>query len=491
MKNKLQFHQLFFKQFDENYYEIIDPYKFSNPQLIYLNKNLIDDLQLDFSQFNHPNIAKILAGSSIHESSRPIAIAYAGHQFGNFVSQLGDGRAILLGEIIDKKNQFYDLQLKGSGPTKFSRRGDGFATLASAIRELIIGESLHYLNVPTTRILSLSLTNSPVFREVVNHGAVMSRLLFSQLRVGSFEYLASRHDKVGLQKLVDFAIDRHYLVIKNSTNKVLEFFAKVVENQAILIAKWQSLGFIHGVMNTDNMSIAGQSLDFGPCAFLDEYDDKKVFSAIDKYGRYSFGNQPKIAQWNLWILLNSLALIFDDHQQGLVILDKFITQYEDNYYKLMSQKLGFKNKIVKELVDDFLKILKKNHADYTKSFRDLSANLLDENSPIINCEDYKIWFKNWQQKIGENYGFGNNNLAKIAKKMNEINPLIIARNHLVEEVISASNSLDFKPLERLLKALESPFGNIDEENIEKNLPIEDFALPPTTKQKVYQTFCNT
>jgi uncharacterized protein YdiU (UPF0061 family) len=486
MKNKLHFHQLFFKQFDENFYQIIDPYKFSNPQLIYLNKNLIDDLQLDFLQFNQPDIAKILAGSLIHESSRPIAIAYAGHQFGNFVSQLGDGRAILLGEIMDKKNHYYDLQLKGSGPTKFSRRGDGFATLASAIRELIIGESLHYLNVPTTRILSLSLTNSPVFREVINHGAVASRLLSSQLRVGSFEYLASRHDKIALKKLTDFAIDRHYPSIKNSENKVLEFFEKVVKNQAILIAKWQSLGFIHGVMNTDNMSIAGQSLDFGPCAFLDEYDDKKVFSAIDKYGRYSFGNQPKIAKWNLWILLNSLSIIFDDHKQGLMILDEFLSQYENNYYKLMSQKLGFKDKIIKELVDEFLEILKKNYADYTKSFRDLSTNLLNPNSPIIKAEDYKKWFENWRQKIGENYGFAYKNLEKIAEEMNKINPLIIARNHLIEEVIVASNSLDFKPLEKLLKALESPFG----ENLDEN-SLRYFSNPPTAKQKVRQTFCNT
>ncbi len=481
MLKKLQFYQNYFNEFDEEFYQIIDPYKFINSQLIYLNKNILADFSLEDIQFEDINNQKILAGSIIHQTSRPIAIAYAGHQFGNFVSQLGDGRAILLGEILDKKNNYHDLQLKGSGPTKFSRRGDGFATLASGIRELIIGEALHNLNIPSTRILSLSLTNNPVFRDEVNRGVVMSRVLSSQLRVGTFEYFASRNNKTAIQKLVNFAVNRHYPAINKEKNITLKFFEKVVENQAILIAKWQSVGFIHGVMNTDNMSIAGQSLDFGPCAFLDEYDDKKVFSAIDKFGRYCFMNQPKIAQWNLWILLNCLSVIFTNHDEGLKILDSFFSQFEKNYYSLMSQKLGFKERIAKDLVDEFLIILKKNQADYTKSFRDLSGNLLNPQSPIINGQEYQIWFNKWQEKIAEE---SQNNLLKVASEMNKINPLIIARNHLVEEAIVAGNSLNFKPLNDLLTALEKPFDDC-------GFAIEKFAKPPTEKQKIYQTFCNT
>jgi len=474
----IKFKNIWHQEFSSDFYQEINPHVFPNSELVYFNDNLAKDLKINFTKNSLSQIADIFSGKKIHQTSKPIALAYAGHQFGNFVPQLGDGRAILLGEI-KVNNQYFDIQLKGSGKTRFSRGGDGLATLGSALRELIIGEALHYLGIPATRILSICLTNSPVFRQEIMLGAVMTRVADSYLRVGSFEYFACRGDNLNLKKLCNYAIKRHFAQAFESSNPVLSFYKNVVKRQAQLVAKWQASGFIHGVMNTDNMSICGQSIDFGPCAFLDEYDKNKVFSAIDLNARYAFDNQPKIAKWNLWILLNCLAQITDQHNDLLNIHQSFDGEFEKNYYQIMAHKLGFETKIPKQLINNFLEILQKNSCDYSQSFRNLSLNLIDNSEILIDTGEYRAWLENWKNHLQQE----NRKTSEIVALMNSFNPFLIARNHRVEEVIEAGNNLDFAPLQKLLKALSKPF--------EDSLLNQDFALPPTENQKVKQTFCGT
>lgn len=475
----IKFENSWHGEFSQDFYQKINPHFFPKAQLIYFNNDLAKILGLDLSKISQQQIFDIFSGSKIDPTSKPIALAYAGHQFGNFVAQLGDGRAILLGEIINNHKQHFDIQLKGSGKTRFSRNGDGFATLASALRELIIGEALNYLEIPATRILSICLTNSPVYREEIMLGAVMARVADSYLRIGSFEYFACRGDKINLKKLCNYALKRHFSLDEQDLDPTLVLFENVVKSQAKLIAKWQAFGFIHGVMNTDNMSICGQSIDFGPCAFLDEYNINKVFSAIDYNGRYRFGNQPKIAKWNLWILLNCLAQITDKHQNLLAIHEKFEDEFEKNYYQIMAQKLGFIKLVPKQLIDNFLVILQKYSCDYTQSFRHLSVNLVDESQFVINNDEYQKWFKQWRDELKIEGG----EIDDIVDKMNQINPAVIARNHRVEEVIEAGNNLDFAPLNKFLEALKKPFDD--------NLQNSCYSIPPTENQKVRRTFCGT
>jgi uncharacterized protein YdiU (UPF0061 family) len=399
------------------------------------------------------------------------------------VPQLGDGRAVLLGEIISDFQRF-DIQLKGSGPTKFSRNGDGLMTLSSAIRELIIGEALHYLQIPATRILTLFLTNEPVYRQEINMGAVISRVAKSHIRVGTFEYFASKGNKIAIQQLCDYVINRHFPQENSSSKSITKLFSDIVFTQANLIAKLQANGFIHGVMNSDNMAISGQAIDFGPCAFLDEYDSKKVFSAIDRNGRYAYENQIKIAQWNLWILANCLALIHQNSQELLEILDLFQQKFDEKYQKIMAKKLGFEKQIPQKLIADFLKILQQKNCDYHQSFFNLSDDLLQQEPSAIKGEEYHKWFSSWRDLLQQEYDFSDKNiLPKIAKKMQKNNPYIIARNHIVQEVIDAGNNLDFQPLKKFLKVLKKPFS-YDKKNI-------FYHTPPTKEQRVLQTFCGT
>lgn len=474
----IKFENSWYQEFSADFYQEINPQVFPNPELIYFSQNLAKDLNINFTKNSLNQISDIFSGKKIHQTSKPIALAYAGHQFGNFVPQLGDGRAVLLGEI-KVNNQYFDIQLKGSGKTKFSRGGDGLATLESALRELIIGEALHYLGIPATRILTICLTNLPVFRQQILHGAVMSRVADSYLRVGSFEYFACRGDNLSLKKLCNYAIKRHFAEALDSSNPILSFYKNVVNRQAQLVAKWQAIGFIHGVMNTDNVSIGGQSIDFGPCAFLDEYDKNKVFSAIDLNSRYAFGSQPKIAKWNLWILLNCLAQITDKHNDLLSIHQSFDNEFEKNYYQIMARKLGFKTEIPRQLINNFLEILQKNSCDYSQSLRNLSANLIDNSEILIDTDEYRAWFKNWKNHLHQE----NTQTSEIIALMKSSNPVLIARNHRVQEVIEAGNNLDFAPLQKLLKALSKPF--------EDSSLNQDFASPPSQNQKVRQTFCGT
>jgi uncharacterized protein YdiU (UPF0061 family) len=483
----LNFENSFYHQFSLDFYQKINPQNFPKADLAYFNANLVQELNLSKKDLKKSQIQEIykeiFSGQKIHSTSIPVALVYAGHQFGNFVSQLGDGRAILLGEIVSNAQRF-DVQLKGSGPTKFSRNGDGLMTLGSAIRELIIGEALHYLEIPATRVLTLCLTNEEVYRQEVNMGAVIARVAKSHIRVGTFEYFASRGNYQAIQQLCEYVINRHFPQENTQSKSLVKLFSDIVLAQANLIAKLQANGFIHGVMNSDNMAISGQAIDFGPCAFLDEYNSKKVFSAIDRNGRYAYENQPKIAKWNLWILANCLSLIHQNSQELLEILDLFEKEFDEKYQKIMAKKLGFEKQIPQKLIADFLIILQQKNCDYQQSFFNLSDDLLCQKPMIIKDEEYYKWFLSWQNLLQQEYDLSNKNiLKKIAKKMRSINPFIIARNHIVQEVINAGNNLDFKPLENFLKLLKNPF-DYDEKNIY-------YHTPPTNDQMVLKTFCGT
>jgi|APGre2960657423_1045063.scaffolds.fasta_scaffold00460_5 uncharacterized protein YdiU (UPF0061 family) len=483
----LNFENSFYHQFSLDFYQKINPQNFPKADLAYFNDDLVQELNLSKKDLKKSQIQEIykeiFSGQKIHSTSIPIALAYAGHQFGNFVSQLGDGRAILLGEIVSNAQRF-DVQLKGSGPTKFSRNGDGLMTLGSAIRELIIGEALHYLQIPATRILTLCITNESVYRQEVNMGAVIARVAKSHIRVGTFEYFASRGNNKAIQQLCEYVINRHFPQENTQPKSLAKLFNDIVFAQANLIAKLQANGFIHGVMNSDNMAISGQAIDFGPCAFLDEYNSKKVFSAIDRDGRYAYANQGKIAKWNLWILANCLSLIHKNSQELLEILDLFENEFDEKYQKIMAKKFGFEKQIPQKLIADFLEILQQKNCDYQQSFFNLSDDLLCQKPRIIKDEEYYKWFLSWQNLLQQEYDLSDKNiLKKIAKKMRSINPFIIARNHIVQEVIEAGNNLDFKPLENFLEVLKNPF-NYDEKNI-------FYHTPPSNSQKVLQTFCGT
>jgi uncharacterized protein YdiU (UPF0061 family) len=488
----LNFQNSFHQQFSLDFYQEITPRNFSKADLVHLNVDLARELNLlkkdlkksQIQENFKKNYQEIFCGQKIHPTSNPIALAYGGHQFGNFVAQLGDGRAVLLGEIVNSNNQIFDIQLKGSGTTKFSRSGDGLMTLGSAIRELIIGEALHYLEIPTTRILTLCITNEKVYRQEINMGAVISRVAKSHIRVGTFEYFASRGNKNAIQQLCDYVINRHFPQENSSSKSLTKLFSDIVLAQANLIAKLQANGFIHGVMNSDNMAISGQALDFGPCAFLDEYNSKKVFSAIDRNGRYAYENQAKIAQWNLWILANCFSLIHQDSKKLLEILELFEQEFDEKYQEIMAKKFGFEKQIPKKLIADFLKIIEQKNCDYHQSFFNLSDDLISQKPMLIKDEKYYDWFSSWQNLLQQEYDFGDKNiLKKIAKKMRGVNPYLIARNHIVQEVIEAGNNLDFTALENFLKILKKPF-HFDEKNIH-------FHTPPNEEQRILQTFCGT
>ncbi|MFZ9181501.1 MAG: protein adenylyltransferase SelO [Rickettsiales bacterium] len=477
------FQNNFYQNFSPEFFQIINPQLFYRVKLVHYNQNLVKENEFNFGKLSKLQITKIFSGQKILSASTPIALAYAGHQFGNFVPSLGDGRAILLGEIIGKNSELFDVALKGSGRTKFSRGGDGLMTLEAGIRELIIGEALHYLQIPSSRILSLSITDEKIYRQEVNIGAVIARIMKSHIRVGTFEYFAYKGNKEAISKLCKYIINRHFLSENSATKSVADLFQNIVDSQAILIAKLQSVGFIHGVMNTDNMAICGQVLDFGPCAFLDEYNAKKVFSFIDRAGRYCFENQPKIAKWNLWILANCLSLVYENSNQLLQILDNFDEKYQQNYLQIMAKKFGL-NKISHELIENFLQILQKEKLDYHQSFFKLSDDLLHQKPNLSPSENYQIWFAKWQDFLHQENGELNPNiLTKITKNMQANNPYFIARNHIVKEVIDAGNNLDFKPLKDLLSALKNPY-KIDEK-------YHKYHLPPTNNQKVFHTFCGT
>ena len=470
----------------EEFYQVIKPVPVKSPQLLAFNQELVEELGLEIGP---KQAIQYFSGNSVPENTIPIALNYAGHQFGNFVHELGDGRATLIGEIEVGKERF-DIQLKGSGPTKFSRQGDGRSALGPVIREYIISEAMHHLKIPTTRALAAVSTGEHVFREQIEPGGILTRIAKSHIRVGTFEYFASRQQWEDVKHLADYTIQRHFPEIRELDNHYLELLKAVSRKQAKLIAKWMSVGFIHGVMNTDNFTISGETLDYGPCAFIDEYDPATVYSSIDHGGRYAFGNQPSIAAWNLASLAGCLISLINNNSKianelATKVLDDFSINTNQEILDIMCHKIGLDGNSDQHqiILKDLLKIMIPNQADYTLSFRYLSQALLNKDSLFLDQfkEQGKIkeWLKNWKLTVKEL----NKDTGEIVSNMESINPVYIPRNHNVDKAIKASYEEDLNPMNELLDALKDPF----EEN-EKYLHL---ALPPKDEEKILQTFCGT
>ena len=471
-----------YSKLSKTFKEEIKPTPVQNPKLVILNEELARDLKLDFSIVDKNELAKIFSGNSLPDGSNTIAQAYAGHQFGHF-TMLGDGRAILLGEHLVNKHRRFDIQFKGSGRTSFSRSGDGRAALGSMLREYIISEAIHSLNIPTTRSLAVVSTGEKVVRENLLPGAILTRVASSHIRVGTFQYLAAKQNKEDLNLLVEYTIDRHYPEIKTSKNKEIDLLNLVMEKQCQLIVNWMRVGFIHGVMNPDNMAVSGETIDYGPCAFMNQYDPKTVFSSIDKYGRYSYFNQPRIAKWNLARFAECLIPLIDkDEKKSLKlateIIDNFQNIYEEKWLNMMRDKLGLfgEDKNDKTLVYDLLNWMEKNKADYTNTFCYL-MNIETNNDKVHNDKDFVNWSNKWQKRILVN----NNSKDKSLKLMKSSNPIVIPRNHKVEEALKATNENNIEIMNKLLSILSKPYEN------QKN--IKDYQSPSNDKE--YQTFCGT
>jgi len=476
-----------------NFFARVAPTPVTSPRLIKLNRPLALQLGLDPDRLESPEGAEILAGKQLPDGADPIAMAYAGHQFGHFVPQLGDGRAILLGEVIDADGVRRDIQLKGSGPTPFSRRGDGRAALGPVLREYIVSEAMATLGIPTTRSLAAVLTGESVRRETALPGAVLTRVASSHIRVGTFQYFAARRDTEGVRQLADHVIARHYPDIANHERPYLALLNAVIARQADLVARWLLVGFIHGVMNTDNSSISGETIDYGPCAFMDHYDPKQVFSSIDEMGRYAYANQPRIAQWNLTRLAECLLpLISDDQDQAVAeaqaAIGEFVEIFDAAYQAGLRRKLGLFTARDDDriLAQDLLDAMARNQADFTLTFRRLSDAALGpdhdgEIRPLFaDPAAYDEWAARWRQRIGEEP----QDSTTRRTAMRSVSPAFIPRNHRVEAVIEAAvNRDDFAPFEELLAVLSKPY--------EDQPAFSAYAEPPEPHERVLQTFCGT
>ena len=463
--------------------ENINPIPVNKPELVILNKNLAEKLNLNFLGLNDKEISEIFSGNSLPPESNSIAQAYAGHQFGHF-TMLGDGRAVLIGEHLSKKKDRYDIQFKGSGKTAFSRNGDGRAALGPMLREYIISEAMHNLGIPTTRSLAVVKTGEDVIRETSLKGAILTRVALSHIRVGTFQYIAARQKKDELKILFNYVIERHYPNIKNSKNKPIDLLQAVMDRQIDLVINWMRVGFIHGVMNTDNMSISGETIDYGPCAFMDTYDPKTVFSSIDQMGRYAYCNQPIITKWNLSRFAECLIPLIDKDQNKAIelateIINSFEKGYEEKWLNMMRDKLGLFGVEDKDkfLILDLLTWMHQKKVDYTNTFCHL-MNFEIKNKEIFQDNDFQSWKKRWQQRLTIN----NNNREKYIKLMRSANPLVIPRNHKVEEVLVAADKSNMEPFNNLLEILDKPYS--DQKNI------INFQYPSTSNEK-YQTFCGT
>ena len=476
--------------FDNTYFDLsnsfkenINPVPVKNPELVLLNKSLASELDLDFSKVTNKELSEIFSGNILPEGSNSIAQAYAGHQFGHF-TMLGDGRAVLLGEHITKLNIKYDIQFKGSGKTAFSRNGDGRAALGPMLREYIISEAMNYLNIPTTRSLAVVKTGEDVIREKTLKGAILTRVASSHIRVGTFQYIAARQKEDELKTLLDYTIDRHYPEIKNSNNKALDLINLLIERQCNLVVNWMRVGFIHGVMNTDNMAISGETIDYGPCAFMDTYDPKTVFSSIDQTGRYAYCNQPVITKWNLARFAECLIPLIDKDQEKAIkiateSINSFEKKYEEKWMKMMRDKLGLFGLDDKDkfLFLDLLTWMHEKKADYTNTFCHL-MNIALKKVELYNDKDFINWKKRWEDRSLKNNGAS----EKSMELMRNNNPLFIPRNHKVEEALEAAEQNDFKPFNKILEVLEKPYDKQERK--------EDYQYPSISDEK-YQTFCGT
>jgi len=462
----------------------LPPTPVKDPELVILNHSLSKMLGLDFTNLSNKNLASIFSGNLLPKGSDTIAQAYAGHQFGHF-TLLGDGRAIVIGEHVSKDNKRFDIQFKGSGKTPYSKDGDGRAALGPMLREYIISEGMFGLGIPTTRSLAVVKTGEKVIRETPLDGAILTRIAESHIRVGTFQYAVVAEDKKNLKILFDYTIDRHYPHIKNSKTPAIDLLKIVIDKQIKLVVDWMRVGFIHGVMNTDNMAISGETIDYGPCAFMDTYDPETVFSSIDQYGRYAFFNQPGIAKWNLARFAECLVpLISEDKNTGVQIATEIVNSfseiYQKNWFEMMRKKLGLLGEDANDekLVIDLLNWMHKKKADYTNTFCFLmNPNFKDKK--IYNDESFLYWKKQWQDRLKIN----GNSSEESLKLMRSSNPLIIPRNHKVEEALDSANNGDLNPTKNLLKILEKPYEDRKEINEYQS------SAPPSNK--IYKTFCGT
>jgi serine/tyrosine/threonine adenylyltransferase len=463
----------------------LDPTPVAAPKLVRLNAALAESLGIDPDELREPEGVAVLAGNFVAPGAEPMALAYAGHQFGHFVPQLGDGRANLLGEVIGRDGLRRDIQLKGSGQTPFSRSGDGRAALGPVLREYLISEAMAALGVPTTRTLAAVTTGETVWRETRLPGAVLTRVAASHIRVGTFQYFAARGDEEGVRVLADYAIARHYPEAAGTPNPYLAFLEGVIVRQADLVAKWLLIGFIHGVMNTDNCAIAGETIDYGPCAFMDSYDPGAVFSAIDHHGRYAYANQPRIALWNLTRLSECLLpLLNRDETVATNALATFGPRFQAAYFAGLRHKIGLQT--LREGDDDLtqslLRLMATDGADFTLTFRRLcdAAEGTDGDAAVRklfkSVDAYDAWAARWRTRLASE--------KTPADAMRTVNPAFIPRNHLVEAALAAAvERSDFQPFEELLSVLSRPFD--DQPSRVR------FAQPPRDEERVLQTFCGT
>lgn len=455
------------------------------PKLVIFNDSLAATLGLDANVLKSEEGAAVLAGNQIPDGAEPLAQAYAGHQFGHF-TMLGDGRAVLLGEQITPEGERVDIQYKGSGRTPYSRGGDGRAGLGPMLREYIISEAMHGLGIPTTRSLAVVETGEEIIRETMLPGAVLTRVAASHLRVGTFQYAANWGKIEDLRALADYAIERHYPEIKADDNRYLSLLKELINRQAALIAKWLHVGFIHGVMNTDNMTISGESIDYGPCAFMDTYDPATVFSSIDRDGRYAFGNQPYIGGWNLTRFAESiLPLLHDDQDEAVKLAEEALSGFSDafqtHWLAGMRAKLGMMNEEAedKTLIADLLNMMQKHRADYTNTFRAITFGQLKD-IELFKTEEFTHWHEKWQARLGRQEGAQD----AVRELMRKSNPAVIPRNHRVEEALEAAvEKGDYSVMEKLLKVLSDPFAHSDEQ--------AEFCEPPAPSKLPYRTFCGT
>jgi uncharacterized protein YdiU (UPF0061 family) len=469
----------------DRFYERLDPTPVAAPKLVRVNTALAAQLGIDPAALATQEGVAILAGNRVPQGAEPMALAYAGHQFGHFVPQLGDGRANLLGEVVGRDGIRRDIQLKGSGRTPFSRGGDGRAALGPVLREYLISEAMAALGVPTTRTLAAVTSGEPVMRETLMPGAVLTRVAASHIRVGSFQYFAARDDAEAVRVLADYAIARHYPDAGAAPNPHLAFLNGVVVRQANLVANWLLIGFIHGVMNTDNCAISGETIDYGPCAFMDAYDPNQVFSSIDHYGRYAYGNQPRIALWNLTRLAECLLpLLGDGEDAAKAALDGFTPAFQAAYFGGLRRKIGLLTEQEGDdnLTQDLLTLMAKDGADFTLTFRRLCdaadgpAGDAAVRALFKDGDAYDAWAARWRARLRTEVNPG--------AAMRAVNPAIIPRNHLVEAVLEAAvERADFQPFEAMLDALSRPYADDPE--------LARFTTPPRDEERVLQTFCGT
>lgn len=462
----------------------------SEPRLLAFNADLAEQLGIVWHAATEQDLAQLFSGQHLPEGAEPIAQAYAGHQFGQFVPQLGDGRALLLGEVVNAQGQRFDVQLKGSGRTVFSRGGDGLAPIGPVLREFLVSEAMHALGVPTTRALAAVSTGGTVMRDRPLPGAILTRVAASHLRIGTVQFFAARDNREALNTLIEYSLKRHYPDEPIETTPGMTLLKAVSERQARLVVKWMSLGFVHGVMNTDNMTLSGETIDYGPCAFMDQYSPQTRFSSIDHGGRYAYGNQPTIAQWNLARLAEALLQAEPEPDASLeeakAIIEGFKPRYEQLWLEAFNKKLGLGD--IEEgdqaRLDRLLALMQAGAADFTQTFRGLANWLRTESLSALpdglnSLAELPSWLAEWRERLANQP----EDLDAIAQTMDQVNPYVIPRNHKVEAVLTAAEQGNLEPFEQMLAAVRQPFG--------KEQGQAEFSEPAPPQARVYQTFCGT